>query len=782
MKKTPFFYALTAGILALLLWSYSNHFNNPFQFDDSHTIVTNTAIRSIKNVPGFFRDAQTTSSLPPNQAYRPGLTTLNAIDRWIGGSSEPIPLYFHISIFICFVILGVLLYFLFLKIFNKSFPNELNSYFALFGAGWFCLHTANAETINYIISRSDSFSTLMIVISMLIFIGKPAWRSKFIYLIPLIIGLFVKEPAAVTGFLILFYVLLFEYRVSITDAFLKANRSKLFKAILIAVPALAAGIVYMIFAKKMTPDTWTSGGGEWYYYLATQPFVIVHYINNFFLPFNLSADTDWVLITNFFDDRVIIGTLIIISLLTIAIRLSKYEAARPITFGLLWFFIALAPTSSVIPLAEVLNDHRPFFPYIGLVMAVVWTIALLIYKYNWQPAKSFAGKMIFTTALIFLIAHAYGTHQRNKVWSSGESLWQDVTIKSPKNPRGLMNYGLALMSRGQFAEAEASYKKALALWPYYPYVHINLGVVREAVGDYPGAESYFKDGIRYGAQYPDGYYFYGRFLINQLRYSEARPLLEKGFALSPGHTGIRILLMKIYNEASEWDKLKSLAENTLLTDPGNAEAMTYLKATETKKNAIILTEEEIKKAPTPQKYLDLSLMYYQAADYKRSILAAENAIRLKPDYAEAFNNIGSSYNMLKEYDKAIAACKKALEINPSFELAKNNLALALNNFDQLQKQEQLAASQPSAENYLNLSLTYYNQGKFEKCIDACNKALKLKPGYVDAYNNIGAAYIQLKQWDKAIEACNSALKVEPEHKLARGNLNWAIQEKEKAGQ
>ena len=41
------------------------------------------------------------------------------------------------------------------------------------------------------------------------------------------------------------------------------------------------------------------------------------------------------------------------------------------TFGLLWFVIALAPTSSFIPLAEVMNDHRMYFPYVGLVLAVM---------------------------------------------------------------------------------------------------------------------------------------------------------------------------------------------------------------------------------------------------------------------------------------------------------------------------------------------------------------------------------------------------------------------------
>src|SRR6266550_6507658 len=43
--------------------------------------------------------------------------------------------------------------------------------------------------------------------------------------------------------------------------------------------------------------------------------------------------------------------------------------------------------------------------------------------------------------------NGYATFQRNKVWNTEETLWRDVTIKSPRNPRGLMNYGNTLMTK-----------------------------------------------------------------------------------------------------------------------------------------------------------------------------------------------------------------------------------------------------------------------------------------------------------------------------------------------
>src|SRR5215813_11025158 len=64
-----------ALLLAVLFAAYANHFHNGFHFDDAHTIVNNAAIRELRNIPLFFRDATTFSSLPSNQSYRPLVST-----------------------------------------------------------------------------------------------------------------------------------------------------------------------------------------------------------------------------------------------------------------------------------------------------------------------------------------------------------------------------------------------------------------------------------------------------------------------------------------------------------------------------------------------------------------------------------------------------------------------------------------------------------------------------------------------------------------------------------
>lgn len=89
----------------------------------------------------------------------------------------------------------------------------------------------------------------------------------------------------------------------------------------------------------------------------------------------------------------------------------------------------------------------------------------------------------------------------------------------------------------------------------------------------------------------------------------------------------------------------------------------------------------------------------------------------------------------------------------------------------------LAQQQPTAENYLNLSLLYHRAGRYQDCIAAARKALLLKPDYPEAYNNIAAAYQSMGDWDKAIAAAQQALRIRPDFVLARNNLAYSQAQK-----
>src|SRR5438105_6316891 len=170
-----------ALLLIALVAAYANHFHNSFHFDDAHTIETNASIRELRNIPLFFHDATTFSSLPSNQSYRPLVSTLLAIDYRLGGMQ---PFWFHLSIFALFVALTLLLAFVVHCLLERTTTSSANCWIAFIAAAWYGLHPANADTVNYIIASAEVISTLGVIASVAVYLAFPQLRRPYVRVLP----------------------------------------------------------------------------------------------------------------------------------------------------------------------------------------------------------------------------------------------------------------------------------------------------------------------------------------------------------------------------------------------------------------------------------------------------------------------------------------------------------------------------------------------------------------------------------------------------------------------
>jgi protein O-mannosyl-transferase len=609
-----------ALLLMALLAVYSNHFHNSFHFDDAHTIVNNAAIRELRNIPTFFKDATTFSSLPSNQSYRPLVSTLLAIDYRLGGLQ---PFWFHMSIFALFVALALLLALVIHRLLEMAEPSSWNPWIALAAAACYGLHPANADTINYIIASADVIAALGVVASFAAYFTFARLRRYHLYVLLAAIAILAKPTAAIFAVLFAIYRLLFP-----------ADRIKRRRFAWVAdvIPGFLICGAMLLFVQHMTPHTWVAGAANARDYLITQPYVALLYFKTFFWPAGLSADYDLNPFTTTGEPRFWAGFVFIVLFIAIAIAAGAFEKTRLIGFGLLWFLITLLPTS-LFPLAEVMNDHRTFLPYIGLVIAIAGAAALLIARLDRQ--RSWMKIAAICAVVMFLCANGYTTFQRNRVWKTEETLWHDVVIKSPGNGRGLMNYGNTLMAKGDFAGALDYFHRAELLTPHYSVLLINLAIAEDATKQSALAEQHFKEALRLAPSSPDSYTYYARYLLSHSRADDARTFLQSALELSPIDVMARDLLAQTDGQ------------------PTNQAA-----------------------PQTPEYYLDLSLRFYGEARYAESIVASRRALDLRPGYAEAWNNICAANNKLGRYDEAAAACEQALRYKPDFELARNNLQYA----------------------------------------------------------------------------------------------------------
>jgi len=605
--------AFAVATAALLLWSYSNHFQNGFHFDDSHAIVDNVSVRDLSSIPRYFSDATTFSVLPLNQSYRPILQTTLAIDYWIGGGYRP--LVFHIDTFLWFVLLIVAMAALFRALTG-------NAWIAAIAVALYAVHPVCAETINYVIQRGDLLSTLGVVLALLIYVRRPSWRSRGVYLVPFVLGALAKPPALVFPVLLAAYVAIFERRSRLP----RHSGGRATTGVLRAIaPSLVVAAAMGWWLAHKTPPTAVTGAADPARYLLTQPFVATRYLASFFAPIDLSADNDWPLVNGAADPRTIAGFVFIAAIAWTAWRIRGHAALKPAAFGLTWFIVALLPTSMT-PLAEVANDHRMFFPFVGLTLAVTAGAGWALSRVLAPDRRPIIAALLVGVALI---AGAEGVRARNEVWQTEQTLWRDVTEKSPDNGRGWMNYGVAQMARGDVAGAIASFQAALPLTPNYHLLHVNLGVAYGSAGRATEAEQRFLKAIEIEPNDWRSHLYFARWLAGVGRGAEALAHAELSRELNPA-------------------------------DPQAAATAAPLAPL----------------ATTPEFFLARSLAEYQMGRYRDSIASAQRAVALRSGYAEAFNNIAAGHIALGEWDAGIAAAEEALRLNPTLAIARNNLAYA----------------------------------------------------------------------------------------------------------
>lgn len=650
--------------VALIVAAYGNFFQNSFQFDDDHVLVNNAFMRSLANAPQFFADARTFSSLPANQTYRPLVSVSLALDHALAGGLSPV--VFHASQLVLLLGLWALLAAFFARVMNRASPHPANRYLALFAATLFCVHVVNTETMNLMHARSEIMSTAGILAAFLVYwsgrVGRP---RRWLALLPVAVGALAKIPA------VLFAPLLFAWEyllppAAAAPARLTDGRARLAQAARAAAPAATAAVVLYVFVERvMRVPLQTYGGTSAYHYALTQAWTWVHYLRLYFLPVGLSADTDLGLIQHWYDTRVVTGVVVIAALAEIVRRNARHGERWPIAFGVAWFMIALLPASSFLPLAEPMNEHRAFVAHIGLTLAVTWAARLALRdafaRRELRPSLRKAGA--FACCGVVLGSHAIGVHVRNRVWRTDESLWADVTAKSPQNGRAWMNYGVALMARARWQPAKAAFERAEQLTPGYSYVAVNLGVLTGSLGDVAAAERHFKRGLELGPADKVAYDYYARWLVKQGRAEEAIPLLEKALGLAPSDEAVRGLLMDLRAARGDDSIAAALARELLAWNPEDARARAYA-------SGALHVEVAAGYDALVQRGRDLGTK----EQYVESALAYRAALKLDDAGFQALNNLGWTLGKLGFFAQAVPVLERAVIAAPNEELARNNLA------------------------------------------------------------------------------------------------------------
>jgi len=138
--------------------------------------------------------------------------------------------------------------------------------------------------------------------------------------------------------------------------------------------------------------------------------------------------------------------------------------SRPwLGFGIVWFFVMLLPTNTILPRIDIANDRQLYLAMIGPAIIIV------VVAERWFPARRSMAAMMAACVVLGVV-----TAGRNQDYASEASLWRATARHSPAKGRVWNNLGYALEREGMLDEARTAYRRAIDLDPADFRAQMNL--------------------------------------------------------------------------------------------------------------------------------------------------------------------------------------------------------------------------------------------------------------------------------------------------------------------
>ncbi len=340
-----------------------------------------------------------------------------------------------------------------------------------------------------------------------------------------------------------------------------------------------------------------------------------------------------------------------------------------------WFFVLLAPTSSVVVVAtQTMAEHRMYLPLLGVVMIISLAIARGL---NRLP-QSIAGGVFFGIA----IALGAATIARNSDYRSTLSLWQDTVEKRPDNPRAHHNLGVALAQAGRTDEARDAYRRAISLQPNHAFAHFNLGALLAQDGNFAEALEHFRACVLAAPDYADARLALAETLRRSGRQDEAQAQLQAVAALAPDSPQVGVAVAASLVEQGRVSEGIARLREVLRREPAFWDAHYQLGLALEKdgrrREADAAFREALISSDDPGRvHLAMGNNLRAAGDMRAAENAYRDAVRLAPRMAEAHYALGNLLARKSAFAEAIQALREAIALDPAHIEARNNLGNCL---------------------------------------------------------------------------------------------------------
>ena len=432
--------ALPALAIALVWWP---SLPASFQFDDWNVIVNNARVHSLAawwhSMPGIRPLLKLTYALDASLALEPlGFRLVNVSIHAINAT------------LVWWLLRG--------RGLRAGLPAVDAHRAALLAALVFALHPVQTEAVTYISGRSSSLAACFCLLSLCCWVRCRLTLCGVTFLA----AVASKETALILPLALALYS---------SDQPLRTTWKRLAPLIALALIAVivALSLPTYRYLLGVSLDTRTVGEN-----LLTQSHALWYLAGQLIRVFNGNADPQLPVVTGL---DLISGTLCLLWASVLAAALLNI-GKRPIgAFSVLWFLIWLAPTNSLLPRLDVANDRQL---YLALIGPAWWLSVRLSALYGSRPA------LATIVSILILAAIFVATSQRNRVYDSEVTFWQDTAARNPTSARAANNLGMAYAGECRSDDAASEFRRSMQLDPDDFRASINLMLLRK--GELPGAE------------------------------------------------------------------------------------------------------------------------------------------------------------------------------------------------------------------------------------------------------------------------------------------------------
>lgn len=362
---------------------------------------------------------------------------------------------------------------------------------------------------------------------------------------------------------------------------------------------------------------------------ATKFEILFYYIKLLFVPWPLNWDYSFnqIPLVDWDSPLAIAGLLIYGGLFALA--LWQFRKNPVLSFSILFFFIASAPTNNIFfNNGATVGERFLFVPSLGYAIGVVW---LLGYWLKISGNGFFVGRNKTFSLLLGGIGVLFAilSYQRSADWKDNLTLFERGVERSPKSSRAQYSLASECMKLAQqvedpaeskelFDRATVHFAKSLEIYPQNVQAHYNTGICYTLLRDTSRAIYHYRKCIEFDDDYEEAMNNLGVLYQGRRNYDSARYYYEKGLKVDPRASKPLQNLSDLYG----------------------------------------------------MKGSDLN----RAGDRTGAIESYRKCLDYNPNNIQALNNLASIYSGIRLYDSALVCLKRAYSLDTGAMMVIENIA------------------------------------------------------------------------------------------------------------